>query len=80
MVLYKKIKHFSNKKPDKLLELYVKNIEQYYLKDKETYTTNILRKGMETALIQTEQGKIAFILYILSLMGVEKFPRICRCV
>ena len=72
LVLYKKIKHFTNKKPDELLELYIKNIEQHYLEDEETYTSNILRKGMEIALIQTEQGKIAFILYVLSLMGVEE--------
>ncbi len=72
LVLYKKIKHFINKKPDELLELYIKNIEQYCLKDEETYISNILRKGMEIALTQTEQGKIVFILYVLSLMGVEE--------
>ena len=72
LVLYKKIKHFINKKPDELLELYIKNIEQYYLEDEETYTSNILRSGMEIALTQTEQGKIVFILYVLSLMGVEE--------
>ena len=32
------------------------------LEDEETFTSHILRKGMETALIQTEQGKIVFIL------------------
>lgn len=71
LVLYKKIKHFINKKPDDLLELYIKNVEQHYLEDEETYTSNILRRGMEIALTQTEQGKIVFILYVLSLMGVE---------
>lgn len=73
LVLYKKIKHFINKKPDELLQLYIKNIEQYYLEDEETYISNILRRAMETALIQTEQGKIAFTLYVLSLMGVKNF-------
>ena len=72
LVLYKKIKHFINKKTDELLELYIKNIEQHYLEDEETYTSNILRSGMEIALTQTEQGKIVFILYVLSLMGVEE--------
>ena len=71
LALYKKIKHFVNKKPDELIELYIKNIEQYYLEDEETYTSNILRRGMEIALTQTEQGKIVFILYMLSLMRVE---------
>lgn len=72
LVLYKKIKHFINKEPEELFHLYTKNIEQYDLEDEETFTSHILRKGMETALIQTEQGKIAFILYVLSLMGVEE--------
>lgn len=72
LVLYKKIKHFINKKPDELLQLYIKNIERHYLEDEETYTSNILRRGMEIALTQTEQGKIVFILYVLSLMGVEE--------
>ena len=62
LVLYKKIKHFINKNPDELLQLYINNIEQYYLEDEETYTSNILRKAMEIALTQTEQGKITFIL------------------
>ena len=72
LILYKKIKHFINKKPEELLELYIKNIEQYYLEDEETYASNILRRGMEIALTQTEQGKIVFILYVLSLMGVKE--------
>ena len=72
MVLYKKIKHFIKKEPEELFQLYTKNIEQYDLEDEETFTSHILRKGMETALIQTEQGKIAFILYVISLMGVEE--------
>lgn len=72
LILYKKIKHFINKKPEELLELYIKNIEQYYLEDEETYVSNILRRGMEIALTQTEQGKIVFILYVLSLMGVKE--------
>ena len=72
LILYKKIKHFINKKPEELLELYIKNIEQYYLEDEETYASNILRRGMEIALTQTEQGKTVFILYVLSLMGVKE--------
>ena len=72
LVLYKKIKHFIKKEPEELFQLYTKNIEQYDLEDEETFTSHILRKGMETALIQTEQGKIAFILYVISLMGVEE--------
>lgn len=72
LILYKKIKHFINKKPEELLELYIKNIEQDYLEDEETYASNILRRGMEIALTQTEQGKTVFILYVLSLMGVKE--------
>lgn len=72
LILYKKIKHFINKKPEELLELYIKNIEQYYLEDEETYASNILRRGMEIALTQTEQGKIVFVLYVLSLMRVKE--------
>ncbi len=72
LLLYKKIKHFCNKMPEDLLKLYTKNIEQYYLEGEDTYTSNILREGMETALIQTEQGKIVFTLYVLSLMGIEE--------
>jgi hypothetical protein len=71
LLLYKKIKHFINKNTDELLELYKKNIEQYYLEDEETYTSDILRRGIETALIQTEQGKITFIVYVLYLMGMK---------
>lgn len=69
LTLYKKIKHFANKKPEELLELYIRNIEQYYLEGEETYTSDILKSGMETALIQTDEGQILFILYVLSLMG-----------
>lgn len=72
LVLYKKIKHFINKKPEELLELYIKNIEQYYLEDEETYTSSILKRAMEIALTQTEQGKTVFLLYVLSLIGVKE--------
>ena len=72
LVLYKKIKHFINKKPDELLELYINNIKQYYYKEEETYTSNILRKAMEIALTQSEYGKNALISFGLSLMDEEE--------
>ena len=75
LVLYKKINHFIKKEPEEVFKLYTKNIEQHCLEDEETFTTHILKKGMETALVQTEQGKIAFILYVLSLMGVKELNK-----
>ena len=72
LVLYKKIKHFINKKPDELLELYINNIKQYYYKEEETYTSNILRKAMEIALTQSEYGKNALISFGLSLMDEDE--------
>ena len=72
LLLYKKIKHFINKKPDELLELYINNIKQYYYKEEETYTSNILRKAMEIALTQSEYGKNALISFGLSLMDEEE--------
>ena len=56
LLIYKKIKHFSKKEPSQLIELYKNNIEQYYFLDNETYTTEILRNAMSTALVQTEEG------------------------
>ncbi len=56
LLLYKKIKHFSIKNPSQLIELYKSNINQYYFSEEETYTTEILRKAMGIALIQTEEG------------------------
>ena len=79
LVLYKKIKHFINKKPDELLELYIKNIEQYYLKNEETYTSNILRRGMEIALTQTEQGKIVFVEYYSTYFYITLYFVIIFC-
>ena len=55
-LMYKKIKHFSKKNPQELIDLYICNISEYYLTDKKTLTTELLRKAIEVALIQTEEG------------------------
>lgn len=75
LLLYKKIKHFSNKKPNELLELYINKFEQVCLDDDETYISNLLKGAMEIALIQTEEGKNIFLLYVLYLMGFKELNK-----
>ena len=56
LLIYKKIKHFSKKEPSQLIELYKNNINEYYFSNNDTYTTEILRRAMGIALIQTKEG------------------------
>ena len=56
LLIYKKIKHFSKKEPSRLIELYKNNINEYYFSNNDTYTTEILRRAIGTALIQTKEG------------------------
>lgn len=63
-LLYRKIKHFSNKAPKQLLDLYIKNVEQYYLNEEDTENTKIMRKAIGTALMRTEEGHIELLSYL----------------
>lgn len=77
LLLYKKIKHFSKKDPNQLIELYKNNIKEYYFSDNETYITEVLRMAIGTALIQTEEGYERLMSYISDLIeqneGLEAF-------
>lgn len=64
LLMYKKIKHFSKKDPDQLIELYKNNINEYYFEDNETYVTEILRIAIGIALVQTEEGYERLMSYI----------------
>lgn len=68
LLVYKKIKHFSKKDPSQLIELYRNNVNQYYFSEEETYTTEILRKAIGEALIQTEEGFDKLLEYIDTLV------------
>lgn len=67
-LLYKKIKHFTKKDPEQILDLYVKNVEQYYLNNEETDNIRIMRKALGIALIQTVDGHFQLLKYITSIM------------
>ncbi len=59
LLLYKKIKHFSKKEPEELIEKYIRNVKDYFYineDDESSYTKEILIKAMGTALIQSEEG------------------------
>ena len=56
LLLYKKIKHFSKKNVDELLNIYLSNIENFYMKDEDTIVTEIIRLAIGVALAQTEEG------------------------
>ena len=67
-LLYKKIKHFTKKDPEQILDLYVKNVEQYYLNNEETDNIRIMRKALGIALMQTVEGHLQLLKYITSIM------------
>lgn len=71
LLLYKKIKHFSKKNADELLEIYINNIENFYLNDEDTIVTEILRMAIGTALIQTEEGIKKLLMYFITLLEKE---------
>ena len=78
LLKYKKIKHVSKKEPSQLIELYKNNINEYYFSDNETYTIEILRMAIGTALVQTEEGYKRLMSYIYELIetmdeGLEEF-------
>lgn len=68
LLMYKKIKHFSKKDPIQLIELYKKNINEYYFSDNETYITEILRMAIGIALVQTKEGYERLMSYIYELI------------
>lgn len=68
LLIYKKIKHFSKKEPSELIELYKNNINEYYFSDNDTYTTEILRIAIGTALIQTKEGYEKLLAYMYELL------------
>lgn len=65
-LLYKKLKHFSKKTPSQLIELYKNNINEYYLKDENTLTTEIIGLALGELLVQTEEGKKELFSYIFN--------------
>lgn len=68
LLIYKKIKHFSKKEPSQLIELYKNNINEYYFSNNDTYTTEILRRAMGIALIQTKEGYAKLLEYMCELL------------
>lgn len=68
LLMYKKIKHFSKKDPNQLIELYENNINEYYFSEDEETVTEILRMAIGIALIQTEEGYQRLMSYIYELI------------
>ena len=56
ILLYKKITHFSKKDPTELIQLYKNNLKEYYFLDNDTHISEIMRKAIATALVQTDEG------------------------
>lgn len=72
LLIYKKTKHFLKKDPSQLIELYKNNINEYYFSNNDTYTTEILRRAMSTALIQTREGYEKLLEYMYELLEQSK--------
>jgi hypothetical protein len=72
LLLYKKIKHFSRKNADELLELYINNIKNFYLNDEDTIITEIIRIALGIALTQTEEGIEKLLMYFIALIEKGK--------
>lgn len=72
LLIYKKTKHFLKKDPSQLIELYKNNINEYYFSNNDTYTTEILRRAMSTALIQTREGYEKLLEYMYELLKQSK--------
>ena len=67
ILLYKKIKHFSNKNPEDLFEMYLKKSEER-LYNEEAHTYQILIEAMENAIIQTKKGQEVLLEYIKNII------------
>ena len=66
LLMYKKIKHFYNKDPKELYELYIKSIDDLLENDSEDRIKEKLVSAMENSLIQTEKGARLLILFAIS--------------
>ena len=66
LLMYKKIKHFTNKDPEQLFDLYIKNINDLIDNESEDFIKEKLIMAMGTALIQTKKGAMLLILFALS--------------
>ena len=64
--MYKKIKHFYNKDPKELYELYIKSIDDLLENDSEDRIKEKLVSAMGNSLIQTEKGARLLILFAIS--------------
>lgn len=68
LLLYKKIKHFAKKDAGDLIGLYISNISNYYMEDKDTIVTEIIRMAIGIALTQTESGEGELLKYVIKLL------------
>lgn len=55
-LLYKKLKHFSKKDCNQLIELYQNNVQQYYFTGEDTIVTEVIRLALGQLLAQNPEG------------------------